>query len=294
MTRTDDTCNIHQKSPSRRTAAIVHVFYSDAWPGLETAIKNIVACDMAGSVDVFITYPETKPEWRIMLADTFPRARIEPVANRGWDGWPFIKFLNEIDLRTYDYIVKLHSKRDVSEFWVNFHRFRGNAWRRELLSFCSTPAAARRTFTAFANQPLLGMVASERMIDPICGGTWKPKDVERQENLLRGLGLEPREKTVVYGTMFAMRASLLMPLWRQYVEEDFVGVQSENPHADYGLAGDLEIMFGLLVRAQGCYVSSGYLPAWAVPLFYSLKGGLFRVARFLSDVLRHLTKKRLA
>ena len=245
-----------------------------------------------GGVDVFITYPETKPEWRITLADTFPSARIESVANRGWDGWPFIKFLNEIDLRSYDYIVKLHSKRDVSVFWVNFHRFRGNAWRRELLSFCSTPSAARRTFTAFANQPLLGMVASERMIDPICGGTWRPKDVERQESLLRGLGLAPREKTVVYGTMFAIRASLLMPLWRRYAEEDFVGVQSENPHAGYGLAGDLEIMFGLMVRAQGYYVSSGHLPVWAVPVFYSLKGALFRVMRFLSDLVRSLTKRR--
>ena len=73
---------------------------------------------------------------------------------------------------------------------------------------------------------------------------------------------------------------------RRYCEEDFTAPRSENPHRDYGLAGDLEIMFGLLVFAQGDYVSSCMLPVWAAPVFYPLKGALFRLVRFFSNVAR--------
>lgn len=124
------------------------------------------------------------------------------------------------------------------------------------------------------------------MIDPISGGTWRPSEIRKQEAMLQGIGLMPRRKTLVYGTMFAIRASLLIPIWRRYCEEDFAAPCSENPHRDYGLAGDLEIMFGLMVFAQGYYVSSCMLPVWTAPVFYPLKGALFRLMRFFSDAVR--------
>ena len=104
--------------------------------------------------------------------------------------------------------------------------------------------------------------------------------------MVRGLGWEPRQRTLVYGTMFAVRASILMPVWKRYSATDFVRVDETNPHAGYGLAGDWEIMSGLLVRAQGYDVSSGVLPEWLARIWYSCKGCAFRVVRFLSDGFR--------
>ena len=93
-------CQTPPKSQSKqfRTVVIAHVFYSELWEELKVCVNNIRECGLAGSVDVFITYPENRK-----CIETIPAARMVPVENRGWDSWPFCKILNEIDLSSYDY-----------------------------------------------------------------------------------------------------------------------------------------------------------------------------------------------
>ena len=113
-------CHMSPASQSKRphTAVIAHVFYTELWEELKICINNIRECVLAGSVDVFITYPRIRT-----FVETIPGARVVSVENRGWDSWPFCKILNEIDLSSYDYVVKLHTKRDIPRFWLNFMSF---------------------------------------------------------------------------------------------------------------------------------------------------------------------------
>ena len=283
-------CHMSPASQSKRphTAVIAHVFYTELWEELKICINNIRECVLAGSVDVFITYPRIRT-----FVETIPGARVVSVENRGWDSWPFCKILNEIDLSSYDYVVKLHTKRDIPRFWLNFHVFRGGEWRTELLPFCSSQESTLRTFRALALQPHLGMVAAERVIDPIGGGTWRKCELGKQDDIVRSLGYEPRERTLVYGTMFAVRASLLTPIWRRYSGDDFSSPQKGNEHAEYGLAGDLELIYGLLVRAQGYFVSSAIRSEWLARLWYFCKGCYFRTLRFVSDAVRRSPFSRM-
>lgn len=88
------------------------------------------------------------------------------MGNYGYDVALFFNVLDRLDLDCFDYVIKLHTKRDTPKCWVNFTPFEGGQWRRSLLSFCATPEAARRTLAAFARRPRLGMVAARALIDP--------------------------------------------------------------------------------------------------------------------------------
>ena len=57
--------------------------------------------------------------------------------------------MRRFNLDETDFVVKLHSKRDISGI-INFLPLRGSGWRRRLLAFCATPAAFRRSLAAFA------------------------------------------------------------------------------------------------------------------------------------------------
>ena len=276
---------------TERIAVVAHIFYEEIWPDIANAIRNLLDVPEY-RVDIFLTYP-VRPEDRRnrmerALSKEFPAADLVAVPNRGWDVGPFFLTLNKLKLDEYSLVVKLHTKRDIPTFWINFWPFHGGEWRRSLLSFCATPKAARRTLRAFRTQPRLGMVAGERVIDPCGYGSGRTPEL--QAAMVVSVGLKPRQMTAVYGTMWAVRAQLLRPLWRRYSEEDFCLTNPSNPHAEYGLAGDWEGAFGMLIRAQGYNVSSGILPGWAVPPFYWAKGLVFRVMRFLSDSARGIKR----
>ena len=267
-----------------RVAVISHVFYLDIWPEVGTAIKNLVAAAGEGAA-VFLTYPAGRCDIAEAIASDFPEAVVRPVGNVGWDVWPFVFVLNDLELSDWDLIVKLHTKRNVDSMWINFRRFsKPDGWRKSLLSFCSSVNAAKRSLLAFATQPKLGMVAGERVIDPC--GYGMGRSIDNCVKILESMGLSSRNGAIVWGTMWMARACLLKPFWRRWTELDFPVPAICNPHADYGLAGDCEVLFGLLVCAQGYFVSSGRLPQGMALAYYKMKLCAFRILRKMCQFLR--------
>lgn len=267
-----------------RVAVISHVFYLDMWPEVAISIKNLVAVSGGGAA-VFATYPAGRCDIAEAIAAVFPKAVVRPVSNVGWDVWPFFSVLNELELSDWDLIVKLHTKRNVDSMWINFRRFsRPDGWRKALLSFCSSVNAAKRSLLAFATQPKLGMVAGERVID--ANGYGMGRSIKHCEDILESIGLSSHNGAVVWGTMWMVRAQLLKPFLRRWTELDFTVPAAGNPHSGYGLAGDCEVLFGLLVCAQGYFVSSGKLPQGMAVAHYWMKLCAFRVLRGICQFLR--------
>ena len=268
----------------QRVAVIVHVFYLDIWPEVAISIKNLVAAAGGGAV-VFATYPAGRCDIAEAIATVFPKAVVRPVSNIGWDVWPFFSVLNDLELSDWDLIVKLHTKRNVDSMWINFRRFlKPDGWRKALLSFCDSVNVARRSLLAFAAQPKLGMIAGERVIDAY--GYGMGRSIKDCEKILESIGLSSRKGAVVWGTMWMVRAHLLKPFWRRWTESDFPVPATCNPHAGYGLAGDCEVLFGLLVCAQGYFVSSGRLPQGLAVAHYWMKLCAFRILRGVCQFLR--------
>ena len=271
-----------------RVAVIAHVFYPEIWPELLLSVRNIVSA-AAGS-DVFVTLAGPACNHETRIRDELPAASVFCVENIGYDVAPFFSVLDRLDLATYDIVVKLHTKRDTESCWLNFRKFMGSGWHKELLSFCSSPKAAARTLAAFGKCKMLGMVAGMKLYDPC--GVGAGCDFAGADGILRSLGMTARH-CAVYGTMFAMRASLLKPLQGHFSHRQFIVPGSPDPHHAYGLSGDLEMCFAMVVDAQGFYVGSGRLPDVVARAANWLKMIVFCCLRFLSDHIRGMTQRVL-
>ena len=245
------------------TAKIIlhaHAFYPGLWPELQACIENCRAEVGGDSLFVVATYSEAKPELCEALERSLRSMRHEIIAvsNRGYDVGPFVEYvLNRPDFASFDYVVKLHTKRDVDSFFL-YRRHNGSDWRRLLLSFCSTRDAFRRALSAFARAPRQGMVANAQVIGR--GGVdYSKKSIDVVRSYVASLGLTPRETTVVLGTMFMARTKCLLPLANRWHLSDFEEVSSGS-HLDGSLAHCLERHFAAVVSAQGYLVSDGRLP----------------------------------
>lgn len=230
----------------KRTAVIVHVFYPELWPELARCIRNI-----SDPFDVFVTAVDGS------LAETvrrdFPEARFVSCENRGYDVWPFIRVLRDLPAEDYDWVVKLHTKRDVlDDFRYRFNHavFNGSAWRNYLLSFLKTPAAWRRTRRLLGKRGV-GMVADRHVV-------MRRQDVplertrESFDRAVALMGLPAATKAngqYVAGTMFAARIAALAPILRlNLTAEDF---EPPRGHLTETFAHVMERALGLSVSAAG-------------------------------------------
>ena len=268
---------------SAHIAVHIHVFYPEIIPELRRCLDAIEEVAGPESVKSIVTFPDTKLELERAVAEGFPESEVLKTPNRGYDIGPFFEALRRFNLDETDFVVKLHSKRDISGI-INFLPLRGSGWRRRLLAFCATPAAFRRSLAAFARDPSLGMIAHPRLIDP--SGVGSGRHPERCEALLGRLGLEPHGRTIVYGTMFMVRARLMKPFLSLGID-DCDDPAAGNLHKITGVAHAAEGAFAMAVEAQGFRVASGMLPPCLSCIAPAALGGVYRTLRLLSEALRH-------
>lgn len=127
-----------------KCAVIIHIFYYDIADELAEAVKNI--CDV--EKDIFLTVSESIRNKMDEIAKKFPGARINIVKNVGYDIWPFLFILNQLELDQYDLIVKLHTKRNMPEATVMRKvRIPHDEWRKKLMIFTGTKDAFRKSLS---------------------------------------------------------------------------------------------------------------------------------------------------
>ncbi len=254
-----------------------HFFYPNIAPEITDCIRNFIEVCGEESVEIVATYPDVKPEFAALLPQLlpYPKVKIIEVPNRGYDVAPFVcEVLNKYPLDNYDYIVKLHTKRDVDN-WIIFRPTYGSHWRRTLLRFCATPEKVRRSLASFTRYPKLGMFAASRFIDYI-GCDYSQRSKEATQQILHSAGLRPAFYISVSGTIFMARATLLKPLSGRFSYDNFLNITNSNAHTDLALAGDLELAFATCIAAQNYAVTEGVYPLalakfgyylWTIPLF---------------------------
>ncbi len=256
-------CRFHQLRETRMPRIILHahVYYPELWPELLTCVENLRAEVGSDSLFVVATYPEANSDSHKMLEQSLRSVQHEIVAvpNRGYDVGPFVEYvLNRKDFALFDYVIKIHTKR-TTDYFLLFRMFRGAAWRRELLSFCSTRKALRRSLRAFSRAPRLGMIAGSHVISR--GGLdYSRNEIRWITRHAPELGVSSRGATVVWGTMFMARTKCLLPLAHRNTLADFEAVDPETAHTAYTLAHWYEDVLAFFVTAQGWLVSDGKLP----------------------------------
>ncbi len=221
----------------------VHLYYFDMWPELKQAVQNITA-----PYDLFVTVTEHNADIEKDILAFNSEARIILVENKGFDVWPFIKVLNDVDLNDYDYIVKLHSKRDMPIGTLrNGFDVSRDMWRKYLYAFLSNTTNFEKCLKAFEADKTLGMISDYRMI--VKNEKKYPELVKKVTVTLNSLGFKAnKHSSYVMGTMFMVQAKLFEPLKRlQLTEKNFT--TSKHSGKDE-LPYVFELLFGYLTEAQ--------------------------------------------
>ncbi|GHU06104.1 hypothetical protein FACS1894205_7020 [Alphaproteobacteria bacterium] len=193
-----------------RILAHIHVFYPDLWPELKARLPIMDVVDY----DLHVTMTQEYPDIRRDIQSFKTDATIRIVENKGYDVGAFMHVLRQVDLKQYDYVVKLHTKRDMPQgAFLGAYHVGGARWRNYGLAFLRTPENFKKCLDAFQNNPALGMCAYYRLIASEERGD--EQTVRHGMELLAQMGLAPERKLFVAGTMFMARARLLAPLLRR-------------------------------------------------------------------------------
>lgn len=220
----------------------VHVYYARMWPEIETRLQNITE-----PYDLFVTMPPENEPLRADVLRFKPDADVRVVENRGFDVAPFIDVLNRVDLNKYDYVVKLHTKRDMPYgFSLEGYDMSYGKHRSCLMNFINSVDNFKKCLKAFDHDERLGMIGDFRII---CKKDRKGKEVVRKgRELLVKAGFPDMEPPFILGTMFFARAELFNAVYKLNLTfDEFTESVRGKDILPYGL----EAFFGFMVAAQG-------------------------------------------
>lgn len=214
----------------------VHIYYTHMWEELKNCIKNIDR-----DFDLYVTMVENHEELQKEIRQFKPNANIELLENRGFDIGPFVYVINQVNLDNYEYVVKLHTKRDMNNIhYLGIYNVGGSLWRDSLLRFISSKAEMHKAFKNLSKYKV-GMISNykvrlhKRGFDPIAE--------KKLDLFLEKYSFPPLNFSFVAGTMFIAKAEIFKPLQGLLVLEDFEF--SVLNHS--GLAHEIERFLGYLV-----------------------------------------------
>ena len=231
---------------------VVHIYYSNLWSELKKSIQSIQAYPF----ELYVTMTEKKLDIEEDIHQTFPKAKIEIVDNRGYDVGPFVHVLNKLNLDNYSYIVKLQTKRDLPRCNTGFRNMHSSIWRENLLIPYRQETTFKKYIDYFDKCPQVGMQANYQVI--VHKDTYDKKAKELLDNFLKEHHLPKMKHAFVAGTMFIARAHLFKPL--QELKIDLDDFPEQTTHAEKHtsqLAHALERFLGYMVYYQGLIISDG-------------------------------------
>lgn len=227
-----------------------HIYYLDLWGELAACIDNF----NGRKYDLWITTPIKDVAFQKNVLSRFPSAHYCVLPNQGYDIWPFFYVLNNVQPKDYDYVVKMHTKRNVSG-WLNYLPFWPSRWRRELLSFCSSKSRLERVMHRFSQCPEIGMIGGDAVIVERADVDYERNEIRRTaEKVVQNLGYRNFTRRFVAGTMFIARMACFSPLRDVLRETDFQATKDDDNHVS-GVAHVYERVLGYIVSATGFEIS---------------------------------------
>lgn len=232
---------------SQRIAVLLHLFYPALWDDFSDQLHRL----KASRVRLFVTVGVNGLPERVRQAlyDIDESAVIKTVENRGFDIGAHWQSLDSIDLKAFDLVMLLQSKRSD-------HIASGAAWRTNLRdALMGSWAVWQANLEAFAKNPRLGLIGS--LLHRGYRDSWQYKAMRE---VLEALGLPTQFDAIrplyeyVSGTMFIIRAHLLAEMHertRSKLHFPLYEELSVGHRLDHSLAHAMERAFGIYTRWRG-------------------------------------------
>lgn len=113
----------------KRLLVALHIHYHEQIDYFIDKLSNISGLEW--DLKVTVTSKNNVTEEKLLKLK--PDVEINYVENFGYDIMPFIKTIKSVDLRNYDYVLKLHTKRSVIKTHINKITLKGYSWRNALV-----------------------------------------------------------------------------------------------------------------------------------------------------------------
>lgn len=223
---------------------VLHVFYHDQVDYFIDKLSNINGIEW----DLVVTYSEFSAETEAKLKIFKPDVKMLQVGNAGYDVWPFIQVIQNIDFDEYEYVLKLHTKGQ-SKQRLNGVNFKEWLWRdllvKALLKSRSRFAACIRLLET---QSDIGMLCSYELYKDMDGVL--PEECEMLQNEAERISLEVTDKYFCAGTIFLARLDAFRKLKEIEFSEESWGNLNKS-HGNGTLAHVYERILCLLVADEG-------------------------------------------
>lgn len=117
-----NTVMAHTNVGQKKTAIVLHLYYSDLWDYFNDKFKNIDST----KIDLFVSVAIGQEKIAQNIKTDYPSACVVFVPNRGRDVLPFLKIMTALKGKGYEYVLKVHSKKSK-------HRKDGNSWLTNII-----------------------------------------------------------------------------------------------------------------------------------------------------------------
>lgn len=239
----------------------LHIFYKEQIPYFIDKLKNIRNIEW----DLAVSFSDLSGEDREMIFKFKPDTKFIQSENTGYDIWPFIKTLKNVNLDNYDYLMKLHTKNcDNTKSCINGIRMNGETWRNMLVdSMLKNEKQFKKAISILDKDKMAGMVCNASLISDVGGfRPWGlgilPKEMQRI-----GLDVRLRDRNMKFcaGTMFMARVRPFKFLVNADISPETFS-DTGTSHLANRMAHCYERIFGFAVlagnyRIKGLWTSNG-------------------------------------
>lgn len=230
----------------KRVLVHLHLFYHEQIDYLLEKLSNINSC----SWDLFVTYIKDNKEVLDKILNFKKDAKLIKVDNIGYDVYPFIKIIQNINLDDYDFILKLHTKSiQQPKIELNNIFYKNSDWRDELFdSLLKNKKRFKNNLKKF-NNPSIGIVCSKALLFKEKNAFCKDEAQIAFTKQTKKLNFDFRKNPFVAGTMFMSRASIYKFLQKiDLKKEEFISENKTN--LGFTLAHAYERLLTMVVFEQ--------------------------------------------
>lgn len=269
----------------------LHIFYHEQVDYFIYKLRNIEGIEW----DLIVTCSEQRAETDLKFREFKPDTIFQVVENVGYDVWPFIKILQQVDFSRYEYVMKLHTKgpSDMT-YRINGLRMRKHRWRNILVdSMLGSASQLRKCLRLMDRHSDYGFVCAYELSKELSG--FHPEDLGMLQKEAKRIGMKHTDGHFVAGTMFLARLKALELIKRVKITPAMFRVYSCRSHSGASLAHVYERLLCFAMYNEGYTsrrVHSGRLAAVFVLLHRAsgpLLKFLFSLEREGEQKIKYLT-----
>ena len=219
----------------RKILVCIHIYYHNQVDYIIDKLKSLNGIDY----DLFVTYTNENKETNEKFLNFNKNAKFKIVENKGYDIYPFLVLINEIDLEKYSSVLKLHTK--------NKDEFDSYSWRDDLYeNLMGTKNIFKANLKKIEKYGLVGSKKRITTMNERC-----PENVWLFEDVCRQIGIEPKKANFIAGTIFLARIEII----KRIKELNLLQLDFENKTMETGSNGTvahvIERLFGVLCNDLG-------------------------------------------